>query len=89
MNGSAILQMNERGLREHLTMLVQFQRKQRGIRDRILEKQSAAEVELREHDMVAGIVTEQVALIHARLSVLEQDKQEPAGGQPEQETMET
>ena len=52
-------------------LLVQYQRTRAGRRQVIIEKQAAAESELREHDLVDGIVTEQVRLINARIEMLQ------------------
>lgn len=68
---SDILAMNERGLKDRLAHLVSYQRTRARRRQVIIEKQATAESELREHDMVDGIVTEQVRLINARIEILQ------------------
>ena len=74
---SALESMNQRGLNEYRTMLANIKRTRRRRREELIERLAAAETELRDHDVLEGVLDFQIAFTDARLAEIAAAAKQP------------
>lgn len=87
---NALVSMNLVGLKQYRSELVEFKKRERRRREVLAERIQIAESDLHDHNRTAGIVEMQIEIIDDLIAIreAETEKQEPAGGKPDQDNLE-